>query len=60
MLNRFDPVTAVDSSMELEFFTCNDLSGVEALFEKAARKKQVGISVLADPGSGVCRRTGPG
>ena len=30
MLNRFDPVTAADSSMELEFFTCNDLSGVEA------------------------------
>ena len=49
MLNRFDPVTAADSSMELEFFTCNDLSGVEALFEKAARKEQVGISVLADP-----------
>ena len=35
--------------MELEFFTCNDLSGVEALFEKAAQKDQVGISVLADP-----------
>ena len=49
MLNRFDPVTAADSSMELEFFTCNDLSGVEALFEKAAQKEQVGISVLADP-----------
>ena len=35
--------------MELEFFTCNDLSVVEALFEKAAQKDQVGISVLADP-----------
>ena len=49
MLNRFDPATIADSSMELEFFTCNDLSGVEALFEKAAQKDQVGISVLADP-----------
>ena len=49
MLNRFDPATTADSSMELEFFTCNDLSGVEALFEKAAQKDQVGISVLADP-----------
>ena len=48
MLNRFDPATAADSSMELEFFTCNDLSGMETLFEKAANKKQVGISVLAD------------
>ena len=48
MLNRFDPATAADSSMELEFFTCSDLSGVETLFEKAANKKQVGISVLAD------------
>ena len=48
MLNRFDPATAADSSMELEFFTCNDLSGVEALFEKAGKKDQVGISVLAD------------
>ena len=48
MLNRFDPATTADSSMELEFFTCNDLSGVEALFEKAAQKDQVGISVLAD------------
>ena len=41
MLNRFDPATAADSSMELEFFTCNDFSGVETLFEKAANKKQV-------------------
>jgi DNA polymerase-1 len=49
MLNRFDPAATADSSMELEFFTCNDLSGVEALFEKAAQKDQVGISVLADP-----------
>ena len=48
MLNRFDPATAADSSMELEFFTCNDLSGVEVLFEKAGKKDQVGISVLAD------------
>ena len=49
MLNRFDTSIAADSSMDLEFFTCNDLSGVETLFEKAANKKQVGISILADP-----------
>ena len=37
-----------ENPIEQNFFFCNDLSGVDALFKKASGKAYVGISLLAD------------
>ncbi|MBP9999931.1 MAG: DNA polymerase I [Clostridiales bacterium] len=48
LLGRFDEKTASAVSAELDFFTCEDFGGVEALFEKAAAAEAVGISVMEE------------
>lgn len=48
LLSRFDGNAAQEDELELEFFTCEDLTGCEALFEKAAEKKELGISLIAE------------
>lgn len=48
LLSRFDGDAAQEDEPELEFFTCEDLTGCEALFEKAAEKKELGISLIAE------------
>ena len=48
LLSRFDGDAAQEDELELEFFTCEDLAGCEALFEKAAGKKELGVSLIAD------------
>lgn len=50
LLGKFDEKTVSAGSSELEFFTCEDFSGVEALFEKAAETEAAGISVMAEKG----------
>lgn len=35
-------------TMTDDFFTCEDLSGAEALFQKAAAKPYVGVELLCD------------
>lgn len=48
LLGRFDKEAAAENTVEQEFFTCNDLSGAEALFEKAAEMPAVGLALMAD------------
>ena len=48
LLSRFDGDAAQEDELELEFFTCEDLTGCEAVFEKAAEKKELGISLIAE------------
>ena len=48
LLSRFDGDAAQEDELELEFFTCEDLTGCEALFEKAAEKKELSISLIAE------------
>lgn len=48
LLSRFDGNAAQEDELELEFFTCEDLTGCEVLFEKAAEKKELGISLIAE------------
>ena len=48
LLSRFDGDAAQEDELELEFFTCEDLTGCEALFEKAVEKKELGISLIAE------------
>lgn len=48
LLSRFDGDAAQEDELELEFFTCEDLTGCEALFEKATEKKELGISLIAE------------
>ncbi len=48
LLGRFDTEAAPESTMEQSFFTCADLSGAEKLFAKAAEKKYIGTSLIAD------------
>lgn len=48
LLGRFDTSAVAEESMEMEFFTCRDLSGCETLFEKAAEKGTAGIALMAD------------
>ena len=48
LLSRFDGDAAQEDELELEFFTCEDLTGCEARFEKAAKKKELGISLIAE------------
>ena len=48
LLSRFDGDAVQEDELELEFFTCEDLTGCEALFEKAAEKKELGISLITE------------
>ena len=47
-LLKFDPAEVNENTMEQDFFTCNDLEGCEALFEKAGHAEAVGIALLWD------------
>ena len=47
-LLKFDPAEVNENTMEQDFFTCNDLEGCEALFEKAGQAEAVGITLLWD------------
>ena len=48
LLSKFDTAVVPENPIEQNFFVCNDLSGADALFKKAAGKAYVGISLLAD------------
>lgn len=47
LLGKFDTETLAEAASETtDFFVCEDLTGAEALFEKAALQEEVGVSVL--------------
>lgn len=48
LLSRFDAASVPQQTMTDDFFTCEDLSGAEALFQKAAAKSYVGVELLCD------------
>ena len=48
LLSRFDVASVSQQTMTDDFFTCEDLSGAEALFQKAAAKPYVGVELLCD------------
>ena len=48
LLGRFDAEAVPENTIEQNFFVCSELSGVEALFEKAARNSMAGIALIAD------------
>lgn len=48
LLGRFDQAAVAENKLEDSFFTCGDLSGCEALFEKAASKDAVGTALICD------------
>ena len=48
LLSRFDAASVTQQTMTDDFFTCEDLSGAEALFQKAAAKPYVGVELLCD------------
>jgi DNA polymerase-1 len=48
LLGRFDKEEVSENAMEQDFFRCEDLSGCEALFAKAAKCEAVGTALLAD------------
>ena len=48
LLSKFDTAVMPENPIEQNFFSCSDLSGVDALFKKASDKTYVGISLLAD------------
>ena len=48
LLSKFDVSTLTEDPVEENFFTCADLSGAEALFQKAACGSYAGIELLAD------------
>ena len=48
LLSKFDVSTLTEDPVEENFFTCADLSGTEALFQKAACRSYAGIELLAD------------
>lgn len=48
LLSRFDAASVSQQTMTDDFFTCEDLSGAEALFQKAAAKPYVGVELLCD------------
>ena len=47
LLSKFDTAVVPENPIEQNFFSCSDLSGVDALFKKASGKAYVGISLLA-------------
>ena len=48
LLSRFDAASVSQQTMTDDCFTCEDLSGAEALFQKAAAKPYVGVELLCD------------
>lgn len=48
LLSSFDAASVSQQTMTDDFFTCEDLSGAEALFQKAAAKPYVGVELLCD------------
>lgn len=48
LLGRFDAEAVPENTIEQNFFVCSELSGVEALFEKAARNSMAGIALISD------------
>ena len=48
LLGRFDVTSVPEQTMADDFFTCEDLAGAEALFQKAASKVCAGIELLCD------------
>ena len=48
LLSRFDAASVPAQTMTDDFFSCEDLSGAEALFQKAAVKPYVGVELLCD------------
>lgn len=48
LLGRFDKSDVTENTVAQDFFTCTDLSGAEALFEKAAGQSAAGIALMAD------------
>lgn len=48
LLGRFDREAVAEKNMEQDFFSCADLSGAEALFEKAALRSAAGVALMAD------------
>ena len=50
LLSRFDSEAVQEDALEQEFFTCSDLSGCEALFEKAEAGARTGVSLISENG----------
>ncbi|MCF0133744.1 MAG: DNA polymerase I [Blautia sp.] len=50
-LGRFDAQTAEESNQALDVFRCEDITGAEALFEKASRQERAGIAFLSENGN---------
>ena len=48
LLGRFDKEEVAENAMEQDFFTCTDLAGCDALFEKAGKSEAVGIALMAE------------
>ncbi len=48
MLGRFDQEAAGKNKMEENFFTCQDLSGAEALFAKASSAPLAGAAIIGE------------
>ena len=48
LLGRFDSDAVAENTMEQDFFTCNDLDGVDALFAKASQMPYIGVGLLAE------------
>ncbi len=48
LLGRFDKEAVAENKLEENFFVCQDLSGCEALFQKAAGLEQVGAELIGD------------
>ncbi|HIZ22775.1 MAG TPA: DNA polymerase I, partial [Candidatus Blautia faecigallinarum] len=48
LLGRFDGEAVAENAVEENFFVCQELSGAEAIFEKAAKAETAGVSLLAD------------
>ena len=48
LLGRFDVSAVPENSVEENFFSCSDITGVDALFKKASAAKYAGVAFLAD------------
>ena len=48
LLGKFDADMASEAGGKLEYFTCTDLTGCEALFEKAKKEKYVAVAFAAE------------
>ena len=51
LLGKFDQAAVAENPMEDAFFLCNDFSGVENLFAKAADKDRIGLALMAENGT---------